>query len=281
MGSFNTSWTTWKPSIVDRIGTTPSVSDLLNLGDYLSETFKLTATIGRGQGTLSGGGYAWEGLINWYLNLGFLGSRGVAFKKMSDLPTPLKDSISVNYGNFISNTESDIAVVIFPDLPEFTQPMSSIPSKVEMKSLVSKLVEQHFNDFQLGIIQCKTNWNDNAQIPMLWGMIYETEGFRNDNISIGKNGFSMKHLKKFTYSFCTIPSNKLELFKANSTSVNRVRNLSGGNFWGYSSKTGIASSIKEIFNHNFESAFPSSQRSTLRNEVNFLKNKYAYFNLLT
>ena len=34
------------------------------------------------------------------------------------------------------------------------------------------LCARDFDSFEIGVIQCKTNWNDNAQIPMLWDMIY-------------------------------------------------------------------------------------------------------------
>lgn len=37
------------------------------------------------------------------------------------------------------------------------------------------------------IIQCKTNWNDNAQIPMLWNMVYATKDFKENKIYRSKN----------------------------------------------------------------------------------------------
>ena len=60
--------------------------------------------------------------------------------------------------------------------------------------------------FEIGIIQCKTNWNDNAQVPMLWDMIYSAGGFRGRNITIGRNGYNIQNAQSFTYSFVTVPS---------------------------------------------------------------------------
>ncbi|MFW5804332.1 MAG: hypothetical protein ACOCWG_03765, partial [bacterium] len=123
------------------------------------------------------------------------------------------------------------------------------------KELLNRLSDIYFNDIEIGIIQCKTNWNDNAQIPMLWSMIYEADSFTNNIISLGRNGYSIRDLKKFSYSFCTVPTNDMNGYKQDSTSVNRVRNLTGGNYWGNSTRNAVASSIKEIFNRNFRNAF--------------------------
>ena len=40
-------------------------------------------------------------------------------------------------------------------------------------------------------LQCKTNWNDNAQIPMLWDLIYNAQGFKISNISVEIKGISL------------------------------------------------------------------------------------------
>ena len=99
--------------------------------------------------------------------------------------------------------------------------------KFNYKEIGERRTESYFDEFEIGVIQCKTNWNDNSQIPMLWSMIYETNSFDSSSISIGRNGYSMKDLKHFTYSFMTVPTNDLSSYKQNSTSVNRVRNLTG------------------------------------------------------
>lgn len=266
---------------------------LLSIGDHLSEVFLSTGGEGRGQSQVSGGGYGWEGLICWYLNLCLAKSRGVAIKKISNLPEPIREAISVNYGSFKSNTESDITVIIFPDLPEFKNDKSlnnifdSSGKRIEnfkkkgqfnSSKVLNRLAEIHFDLFEVGIIQCKTNWNDNAQIPMLWNMIYQAT-FSNSPISIGRSGYSIQQIP-FSYSFCTVPSNKDE-YKTTSTSVQRVRSLSGGNYWGKDSQSGISNSIKEIFNRNYQSAYGSSnQRTVLKTVVEDLSGDLNYFNLI-
>ncbi len=293
LSAFHTGWKVWKSEIDKVVAGRITPASILDIGDILSHVFKSTGGTGRGQSSLSGAGYAWEGLVCWYLNLCFIGSRGVAIRKTSDLPNPLKDAMSVNYGNFRSNTESDITIVVFPDKPEFTRAsispsnlgiknksLKSTPSNRDITNTIKHFSELYFDEFELGIIQCKTNWNENAQVPMLWSMIYEAKSFNNTNISIGKNGFSMHDLKKFTYSFCTVPTNDISTFKQDSTSVNRVRNITGGNYWGNPTLSGVASSIKEIFNTNFRSAFSPNQRVSINKNIRLLDSDYGYFDLI-
>lgn len=269
LSAFQNGWPTWKSEIRNLTGTTFQSSEILNIGDHLSQIFSTTGSAGRSQSEVSGGGYGWEGLICWYLNLCFAGSRGVAVRKISDLPDPLRDSISVNYGNFKSNTESDIAVVIFPNVPEFINPKSSLSisnsqgniipvtsrGTFNLKQILNRLAESHFDNFEVGIIQCKTNWNDNSQIPMLWSMIYEADTFTNSSISIGRNSYSIHDLAKFTYSFCTVPTNDLSIYKQNSTSVNRVRNLTGGNYWGYPTSSALPVLLRRFLTPTSEMRF--------------------------
>ncbi len=147
-----------------------------------------------------------------------------------------------------------------------------------MKKELDKEVGEYFDKFSIGIIQCKTNWNDNAQIPMLWDMIYSAGGFRGRQISVGVNNYSIQSLDSFTYSFVTVPSNKLSNFKPNSVSVKRVKGLSGGNYWGRITEQGIARSVKEIFN-NYNSGFDNKNiRTTLKNAVSHIE-EYTYFKL--
>lgn len=294
LSAFSSGWTTWKSEIHRITGQNYNDRSLLLLGDHLSEIFLSTRGVGRGQSQVSGGGYGWEGLVCWYLNLCFCGSRAVAIKKVSDLPEPLRDSISVNYGSFKSNTESDITVIIFPDQPEFTVDkltnsilnssgnlISNTKSNGKFNSspILDRLAEINFDQFQVGVIQCKTNWNDNAQIPMLWSMIYQAS-FTNSSISIGRNGYSIQQIP-FTYSFCTVPTNNLAGYKTTSTSVQRVRNLTGGNFWGRNSISGVSSSIKEIFNRNFKTAFSgTNQRVLLNSIIPDLSGDLSYFDII-
>lgn len=278
--TFSNCFDIWKHEINSILGDNYNFNRMLNLGDNLSSIFKSTNQKGRGQNVLSGGGYAWEGFVVWYLNFLFIGSRGVAIKN-SLSPKMIKDALSVNYGSFKSNTESDIIVLIFPDNDDFRDDFTNLNiidsngnpithhhrGKPNVKGIINELVNLHLGELEVGNIQCKTNWNDNAQIPMLWNMIYLSNGFAESNITVGNDGTSIRDFNRFTYSFVTVPSGK-SIYKSESTAVNRVRNLSGGNFWGKESQNQVASSIKEIFNRNFSSAF-----NTHRNTVNRVLNE--------
>lgn len=292
--TFKKCWKVWNVEIQKKLGQNYSENDLINLGDHLSNIFKSTGGAGRGQDSLSAGATAWESLVCWYVNLCSVGSRIVAVKKMSLVPKPIQDAITINYGNFACNTESDITIVIFPNIPDYNtdiallnvidnngQTIQSV-RKGKLNPMVTDfLAERDFGQFEIGIIQCKTNWNDNAQIPMLWDMIYSAGGFRGRNITIGRNNFGIQAAKSFSYSFVTVPSNKKTTYKANSVSVKRVTNLSGGNYWGKPSEQNVAKSLKEIFSNNFKSGSRTSIRTDLRTALPELNNegKLNYFGL--
>lgn len=292
--TFNNCWSVWQPHIKQLLGSHYTESDLINLGDSLTDIFRTTGVAGRDQGQLSGGGTAWESLVCWYINLCTVGSRIVAIKKMSLVPKPIQDAITVNYGNFACNTESDITVIIFPDVSEYNTPMLDLSVSDNSGTILNNIVrnqfnpkiidflcERDFNQFEIGIIQCKTNWNDNAQIPMLWDMIYSSGGFRGRNITIGRNNFSIQAIRSFTYSFVTVPSNQRGQFSSESVSVKRVTNLSGGNYWGKSSVQHVAKSLKEIFTNNFNSGFRNSIRGDIHSALPFFEpsGELEYFRL--
>ncbi|MGY5450524.1 hypothetical protein ACVFI8_06200 [Agarivorans sp. MS3-6] len=250
--TIQTVWPIWQSHIRSLVDTSQLTSrDLIAIGNNLYDTFRSTSN-GRGQSDVSSGGAAWEALVCWYLNLCLIGSRTVIVKsKKANIPQCISDSINVNYGNFTSNTESDLLAITFPDTPELS--VSFTGSHKALMELLSEAVEQNFTDTELGIIQCKTNWNDNAQIPMLWDLIYASQGF-SSSAKVGTNGFSHRTLKKFTYSFVTVPTVEPSRFKATSTAVMRVKNLSGGNYWGLPSSTGIASNLFGIIQNNFHTS---------------------------
>lgn len=268
-GTMLNAWDVWHEGIEQIISYPLTPSQILNIGDHLSEIFRSTGSAGRGQAELSGGGSAWESLVLWYINLCCVGSRVVAIKKKTQVPTPFRDAMTVSYGNFACNTESDITVLVFPDNELFTSPNANLlkpRGSINYETLDAD-VSTHFNDFEIGIIQCKTNWNDNAQIPMLWDMVYQAGGFRDRQIRVGKNGFRFRDLTHFTYSFVTVPTSNMDGVNPNSTCVRRVKNISGGNYWGKESENGIADSIKEIFN-NYASGFGHGGiRTSINNSI--------------
>ena len=262
---FSTVWPTWKNKIqTDIFNSTPPTEHLIySIGDNLRDR------------------------------------RTFVLKHNKDLiPSPIKDAITVNYGNFRSNTESDLIAITFPDKAEYTIDKEQILIKdihgnsVDISKgknynflpILDALVARDFDDIEIHIIQCKTNWNDNAQIPMLWDAVYSANTFRN-GISVGTNGYSIHDAKRFTYSFVTVPSNQIEkngrlTYKNTSTAVLRVLNLSGGNYWGLPSETGVASSIKELLERNLKSGHSNGIISTIRTSMSYLNSTYSYFDII-
>lgn len=292
--TFQNCWHTWQPEINRILGNNYDENQIFNLGDHLSDIFKTTGGSGRTQGVLSAGGTAWESLVCWYINLCCIGSRIVAIKKMSLVPKSIQDAITVNYGNFACNTESDITIIIFPNLPEYNTDIAQlnvidnngvqIPSIRKDKfniDLSNYLSARDFHLFEIGIIQCKTNWNDNAQVPMLWDMIYSAGGFRGRNITIGRNGYNIQNAKSFTYSFVTVPSNQNTVYRSDAVAVKRVTNLSGGNYWGKPTVQNVAKSLKEIFTSNFQCGSKTTLKTDIRAAIPHLSRNesLSYFGL--
>ena len=72
---------------------------------------------------------------------------------------------------------------------------------------------------------------------------------------------------------------KLEKIKNTSVAVLRVRNLSGGNYWGMPSSTGIANSVKEMLERNLKTGNSSSHIATIRAMLPEIHTTYGYFHL--
>ncbi|MDK2595714.1 hypothetical protein [Pseudoalteromonas obscura] len=273
-------WPTWLESIQSVFqNQQPTNKTIRILGNSLYDIFSGTSDGSRSQKEVSGGGAAWEALVCWYLNLCLIGSRTVVIKaKKAHIPESILHSISVNYGNFKSNTESDLLAITFPLGTELNE--SSYSSKTKLLAALEEVVHSKFHETELTVIQCKTNWNDNAQIPMLWDLIYSSKGFSSE-ATVGSHGYSHEQLKKFSYAFVTVPTVKPEGIKNTSTCVKRVQNLSGGNFWGLPSKTGVAMNVVDILDKNFKSALNDYQKGwnfEISEKVKEL-NKCNYFKL--
>jgi len=104
-------------------------------------------------------------------------------------------------------------------------------------------------------------------------------------LEIGSEGYSIHDCARFTYSFVTVPSNQLvksgkEQYKPTSTAVLRVRNLSGGNFWGLASKNGVSSSIKELIERNLKTGHTDGILRTIDSAIPDINTSYNYFNIL-
>lgn len=275
-------WPHWLKDIrrISSDYTALSNNDLKIIGNDLYNIFRQTTNGTRSQGEVAAGGTAWESLICWYLNLCLVGSRTVVIKaKKNNIPQAILDSISVNYGNFKSNTESDLLAITFPNNNELLTPVSE--SHHEIMQRINRIVSDNFTDTELTVIQCKTNWNDNAQIPMLWDLIYSSEGFTTDT-TVGSGGYSHKKLKKFSYAFVTVPTVDPDKIKQTSTCVQRVLHLSGGNYWGRPSKSGVAMNIFDIMNRNFQTSlnfYPSGWNKEISDKLKYVYENGNYFQL--
>lgn len=312
--SFSNAWEIWEDVIIQKLGRDYNWNDILNLGENLADVFFSTRgdveeglSVAQANSKASTSGTAWECLVTWYLNLVFINSRAVVFKKTGDVPSPLTDGLKVMHNSTATNSESDLIVVIFPDIPHFNDDLLNVPltnkkskpylplgknptgfyrngspNEKVIDSYAAIVCEEYFGNFEMGVIQCKTNWNENSQIPMLWDIVYRLgKNVDSDipNFKVGSNGFSINQLNRFTYSFLTAPTNSRDNYKATSLSVSRVRNLSGGNYWGFPDKQSVASSAKQIFDNNFMAAFDGNIRQSLQPVVEQGLYKHEYFRL--
>tara|TARA_Y100000590_G_C15741773_1_gene1020527 strand:- start:611 stop:1579 length:969 start_codon:yes stop_codon:yes gene_type:complete len=300
----NTFWPTWKKEI-NKLAPKMNAAQVLNLADHLREIFQSTnpktmkkKASGREQGDLTNSGKAWELLICNYLNLCLIGTRAVAFKKKKKfMPEPFSNALTVKIGNWSEKSETDLGLIVFPDKPEFTSNLTEHVTisndKIRLlrnknKSIIQKklieyrdfLTDKYFNLFEFHNLQLKTNWNDVAQTPLLWDIIYRMSSIPQKNITVGINNYNISNLKSFTYSFVTVPSQKnISKYKSTRAEVNRVRNLLGGNYWGLPTKNGIASSLKEFFQSNISPEISGNLRVTLDKELKKLSTEYSYFEL--
>lgn len=250
--SFLKNWKIYYPFIMAQTAEFKDAKAIFNLGSRLSDIFTLTRIPNqRDNAAVSNAGANWERLVQLYLNIVFSGTHGVCVRlTRATCPSIYRDATSIWYGNNQTNTEADLAVVVFPKDFSFSFNEKNYMSELE-KAATATLPMTKF-----GIVQCKTNWNDNAQIPMLWDIVYRAQHNTNEKMKIGANSVSINNFKnnQITYSFVTVPTQNTK-FNSNTMAVKRVSALSGGNFWGKSTQRGVAQSLSEIFNRNFSEAF--------------------------
>ncbi len=247
LASVQRSWPIWGPRISSFLGSNITGQKIFNLGEVISDIFQSNRIKGRNQSAVSTGGTAWEALNVWYLNFLFWGTSVVITRTNKSLvPECLRNAITVTHSSVQTNTESDISIYNVPNYGLLT---SSNINDLN-NHLASRIQNINFVN-----LQCKTNWNDNAQVPMLWDLIYNVDSFRISNVSVGIRGVSPYSFANFKYAFSTVPTVKLEKLKSNSIAVLRVKNLSGGNYWGHASVAGIAKCLNELAGNHFGNEF--------------------------
>ena len=275
--SMEKAWEKWHPFITNLIGSPPQADKIFDLGDHLRDIMfsayeKIDKpTLSETQSMKSRSGVLWESLLVWYCNLCLIGTRSVVIKKSKSLvPSQFLDAITADYGTQQEDSEADVLTLTFPDGVDLTSFQT-----------LEKLVDEHFKDFELGVISCKTPWNDFSVIPQHWNMVYNLAINNPDalEMKIGINDWDVTVLKKFFYAFATLPSQKPEIIKSIGLPVVRLEKLSGGNFWGLPSKKGIAKSMKEIFKKNFSSSIGDGIESNLKKKLPKLETDYTYFGI--
>lgn len=267
VNSFSNSWEIWQPKVDELISQNPNSEQIFCLGDFLSEIFQFNKVEGRGQSAVSTGGTAWECLVVWYLNLVFHGTNVIAARRnINHIPKGVLNALSVTISNHSTNSESDIIVFSIPDVGNLKQ---------LSLTQIDELISSNQMESELSVVQCKTNWNDNSQIPMLWDLIYNSTGKnRVTNVSVGINGVNPQSFKRFSYAFMTVPTQKASKpYKTNAVAVLRVKSLTGGNYWGKATLPNIAASINEYFGRNFASSFHGGVKSHISSQI-LLDDKY-------
>jgi hypothetical protein len=108
-----------------------------------------------------------------------------------------------------------------------------------------------------------------ATAPMLWHIVYNTQKPPSPTVAVGEGGFSPYSFQNFSYAFMTVPTNAngVETFKNTTTAVVRVRGLSGGNYWGYPRKAGVADSISEFLGRNFQIVFSGGVKNHIARNI--------------
>ncbi|MDD3181491.1 MAG: hypothetical protein PHD48_01600 [Alphaproteobacteria bacterium] len=244
--SFQKGWAVWEPQISRLCSGKATPEKLFRLGEHLSNLFRSNRVEGRGQASVSGGGAAWECLVAWYLNLIFWGTDVIATRQNKQfVPKIVNNALTVTISNHQTNTESDIIV--------YRTSQEGLGTDISIDK-INIAISERLHKTDVAVVQCKTNWNDNAQIPMLWDLIYNSSSFRIPHVSVGIQGVNPTSFRRFAYAFVTVPTITCPP-KSNSLSVLRVRNMTGGNYWGKPTHQGIARCINEFFLHNFPDAF--------------------------
>ena len=272
------------------------------LGEHLREIlYSSNANTSRDQDEVSSGGYLWERLVTYYLNLCLCNSRTVVFIGPSNIDSLHK---AMSFNGMDSASEVDLLAVTFPDNELFTGDKSiaietlkqqhpnddNLPEELaciysrrirkeetRIERLTNYLATYYFKDFEAHVLQCKTNWNDSIQAPMLWSLIYylSRDGITlptGSNIKFGSGLYTLPRLKNFSYSFVTVPTQnngdyeedpekaakkREEFYKSFSEDrlpVKRGKLIRGGYYWGLP-KYNTINPIHELLNTNLQSGF--------------------------
>lgn len=277
--SFRSTWPFLYNEIATHLGENPCGEDIFRLGDRLSSIFlsvpaavaasqppeaSETSNPQRTQSDVSVGGVVWECLVTWYLNFVCYGTDLLASKRTKgNTPSVITDAISVTLHGYSTTTESDLIVFSVPGVD------TGSAGDLTIKKIDDQIKEDTAG-CSVAVVQCKTNWNDNAQIPMLWDLIYRSLPFVNvSSIQLGRNGVNPRcfHDNSIKYAFMTVPTNKNARYTVGSVPVTRVLGLSGGNYWGKPTEPGVATGFSDFLNNNFSAHFAGSIQNHIDRQI--------------
>lgn len=291
------------------IGNPLTSEKIFGLGDHLREIMFSSyekienPTLSETQSMKSTSGVLWESLLVWYCNLCLIGTRSVVMRKnKSIVPSQFLDAITADYGIEKDDSEADLIVITFPNKKEFTDKIpNSFSNEGEDKTFtitnnkgeisptqfflyLNKLTNIFFEQFELGIISCKTPWNDFAVIPQYWDLVYSLhlehpDALKSKGFSMGINGYKIDDLKNFFYAFVTLPSQDPNILKSNGMPIVRLRKLSGGNYWGLPSKSDVAESMKYFFEKNLQDSINGNVIECIDKNISKISTDYKYFKI--
>lgn len=301
----------WESCMQKHIGLTPAMTSkehaekIFNLGEHLRDIFYSTKPISntattRGQDELSNGGALWEKLVTYYLNYCLANTRTVVFMGAKTFKAT---ETAVTFNTMNSASEVDLLAITFPDRHEFTDDINivkttyqtlypdctTIPPEFKcvynnrignntfIERFSNALVAKYFNEIEVHVIQCKTNWNDSIQSPMLWSLLYYLSRDKitlptGSNIKFGSGKYTLPRLKGFSYSFASVPTQnngeyesdpakKVRLksdfdntFSDTGLPVKRGKLIRGGSYWGLPKYNSIYP-ISEMLNTNLSTGF--------------------------
>lgn len=253
-------WPKFQTSILKLIGDNPTPTQIFELGSNLAQVFQSEKWT-RSQSDLARAGNMWEILICWYLNLILYGTNAVVMRPSRKfMPKVIQEALTVKILGVATNKEADLVA--------FSLPAAQLTDSPSCDA-VDGVIRASTKSCNLTVIQSKTNWNDNAQAPMLWDIVYNAQNLRLPTVAVGEGGFSPYSFQNFSYAFMTVPTNTggIASFKASTTAVVRVRGLSGGNYWGHPSRAGVADSISEFLGRNFQSAFTGGVQNHIATNI--------------
>lgn len=323
---------TWKECMQNHIGLTTTMTSkqhaekIFTLGEHLRDIFystKDSSSSGRQQGELSSGGYLWERLVAYYLNYCLANTRTVVFTGATAFDAV---KTAVTFNDMDSTSEVDLLAITFPEHPDFQidvttvknslkdiYPASSVPAELSFihnnrlgeknvtEKLANYLISENYSELGIHVIQCKTNWNDIIQTPMLWSLVYYLSRDNvtlpiSSNINFGSGLYTLPRLNDFTYSFVSVPtqnngeyeedpvkaaqllSSFNDKFSETNLPVRRAKLIRGGYYWGLPKHNTIYP-VSELLNRNLSTGISGHIVDVIQDNIdsNRYNTDYDYF----